>query len=282
MATDNYWASPEQVTFAQLCYTYLLISPSYDLARKFRQGLLTDAEKAILPADIDVVLGVHDLLGDLKQVEFDDWWPNKGIAAFGCEGKEAIVFPIDAIWPSKPAMTEQLADRMGQYLNGRFSEQDPMPCLIVSVPLTLTKWAATEQIKAFLDKTASKFNDAPRIKPIYELHGTKRDLKGLIRYMKCAMCRCEEPSAKLWEIGVLAELSTTYSERLAKGKGTLEDQQALKMLASRAIHRAVMIAENAARGKFPTYEPNKHALKPDWIAMGDVFDGLEGWYYEEE
>jgi hypothetical protein len=277
MATDGFWASPEQVVFARLCFTYLLISPSYELARKQRLGLLSDVEKAALPADMDVVLGVYDMLGDLKQTDFETWWPTKGIAAFGNEGEKPIVYPIDLIWPTKEGPANNLNERMNGYLAGRFSNQDPQVCLITAIPLTLSKSEIVEQLTTFLDEVPQKVRNTPRRTPDYPLYGQKRDLSSFIGYMKCAMCKVHEPDLKLWEIGVIAELSSTYSTRLALGKGTPEDQQQLKMLASRALNRAAMIAENAARGRFPTYEKCGHALKPDWAGMGDVFSAHEGW-----
>ncbi|SEM40074.1 hypothetical protein SAMN05192583_0054 [Sphingomonas gellani] len=275
--TDDFWASPEQATFAQLCFAYLLISPSYDLARRHRLGLLSNADIAALPADMDVVLGVYDTLGDLKQTSFEQWWPALGIAAFGNEGAKPIVHPIDAIWPTKANLADGLEKRMVGYLDGRFRQQDPQPCLVISVPLSLTKADIADQIKEFIDAVPEGFKSTQRREPVYPLYGQKRDLSGLIRYIKCAMCRADDPSLKLWEIGVIAELSSTYSTRIALGKGTPEDQQSLKMLASRALNRAAMIAENAARGLFPTYDKCEHAITPDWKAMGNVFNDFEGW-----
>lgn len=277
MQIDGFWASPEQVTFAQLCFTYLLISPSYELARKHRLGRLSRADKAGLPADMDVVLGVYDMLGDLKQINFEDWWPVRGIKAFGCEGAAAIVHPIDAIWPTKGNLLETLTERMNSYLAGRFQQQDEQSCLLLSVPMSLTKSDVAEQVKNLMDGVPEAYRHPPSRSPIYPLHGQKRDFNGLIRYIKCAMCRTDDDELKLWEIGVIAELSPTYSNRLALGKGTPDDQQQLKMLASRALNRAALIAENAARGLFPTYDKCEHAIMPDWKAMGDVFGDHEGW-----
>ncbi|MES3097284.1 hypothetical protein [Sphingomonas aerolata] len=276
-ATEDHWASPEQVVFARLCFTYLLISPSYELARKHRVGALSDADRAKLPADIDVVLGVYDMLGDVKQTVFRDWWRDRGIAAFGNEGARPMVHPIDAIWPRKAEMVERLEKGMVEYLGGRFSQQDPQACLIVAIPLLLAKSEITDQVKTLIDEMPPAFKTTPQRTPLYPLYGQKRDLSGLIRYIKCAMCKSDDPDLKLWEVGVLAGLSTTYSARLAMGKGTTEDQQSLKMLASRALNRAATIAENAARGLFPTYEKCEHAMKPDWVGMQNPFSDNEGW-----
>lgn len=275
--TADHWASPEQVTFAQLCFTYLLISPSYELARKHRAGLLTQEDSAALPADMDTVLRTFDMLGDVTAVQFDDWWFGNGIAAFGNEGARPIVYPIDAIWPTKGNLAGELNERMNGYLAGRFQQQDPQSCFILSVPLSLTKSDIVEQVKDVLDGVSDKFRKLPCRTPNYPLYGQKRDLSGMIRYIKCAMCRLHDPDLKLWEIGVIAELSPTYSKRLALGKGTPEDQQQLKMLASRALNRCAMIAENAARGLFPTYDKCDHAIMPDWKTLGDVFANHEGW-----
>jgi hypothetical protein len=84
--------------------------------------------------------------------------------------------------------------------------------------------------------------------------------------------RSAMPDKELWRIGVRARVSATYSPELdadAKPKAgeATYDRMMLSIMTSRAYQRAVLIAENAARGKFPTYTPCPHAIQPDLPAL---------------
>ena len=67
----------------------------------------------------------------------------------------------------------------------------------------------------------------------------------------------------LWQIGLKAKLSDTYVGLMKKsedGKGTDDERKMLKEMTSRAVSRGHMVAENAARGIFPSYKKCPHAI----------------------
>ena len=67
------WHS-EPTTAYQLMFEFLLLSPSYELARRARSGQLTAADRTRLPADFKQVLATYDLLGDVNGILFRQWW----------------------------------------------------------------------------------------------------------------------------------------------------------------------------------------------------------------
>ena len=58
-----------KVGFYLLWMEYLAISPSYELARRYRNHALTKDEQQHLPADFDTVLGVYEDLGDVQRTD---------------------------------------------------------------------------------------------------------------------------------------------------------------------------------------------------------------------
>lgn len=278
-AVSDRWANREQVVFAALWFEFLMFSPSYELARKERAGALTEADRQRLPADFEAVLAVYDDLGDIRRVTFDDWWLEKGIRFFGYQGERPSVQAIEALLPETPEPLDRLTRRAENYISGRWHEQGQSPSLIVSIPIGLPKARILDQIIDILAKTPENRREVGA--PKYALHGNKRDSNSLFRYIKCVLHKAYFPELKLWEIGVLSQLSTAYSERLAKGQGSVEDQQALKIMTSRALRRGIRIAENAARGIFPHYKTCPHAVAPNWKALGDMLESRQDWEDEQ-
>ena len=74
--------------FHRLWFEFLLLSPSYELARRFRasNGSLSPGDQARLPADFDQVLDVFDDFGDLQRSLFRPWLLERGLRLFGAPG----------------------------------------------------------------------------------------------------------------------------------------------------------------------------------------------------
>lgn len=281
-AIGDHWANRDQVVFGNLLFEFLLFSPSYDLARRHRAGTLPDSDRPSLPTDFEKVLAVYDDLGDVRHIAFDDWWLAKGIKFFGYQGNQPAVHPIDALLAETPDAAAQLITRATRYIEGRWDEQGRQPSLVIAIPLGLPKAQIMDQIEGLLAETPDDRRRLENRSAKYDIHGKKRDVDSLFRYIRCLLHKSYFPDLKLWEVGMLANLSTTYSERLAKGDGTPEDQQALKILTSRALYRGMMIAENAARGVFPSYDACADAITPAWIEVGDRLGDNRDWQDEQE
>ena len=103
------------------------------------------------------------------------------------------------------------------------------------------------------------------------------DRKSLFRYLNLVWMRARFPDYVNWRIGACAKLSSTYSGRLkwkkpAEPTVQVSDREALKILTSRGLSRGRMIAENAARGRFPSYDSCPHALKFDLTTLFKKID----------
>ena len=78
-------------------------------------------------------------------------------------------------------------------------------------------------------------------------------------------------------MGARAKVSDTYSPeldpkaRVVRGE-QIYDREVLSILTSRAYNRGIALAENAARGRFPSYDVPEHAVEPDlrelWALVG--------------
>ena len=255
------------------------MSPSYELARRYRAGELSDADQQRLPVDFDAVLAVYDDLGDVQRVSFLDWWSERGLSVFGYEGAKPRVRRIDTLRSDRH---RRAAERVQDFIAGDWTEQGQPNAVLVSIPVGLTKTQITRQ----LGKLLARYEDEQRVLPErrakYPLVGTRQRKDTLFRYLFVIWVRCAMPRQALWRVGARARVSDTYSReldaasRIQRGE-QVYDRSVLAVLTSRAWSRGLALAENAARGRFPSYDQPEHAVVPDTHELWDMIASRRRW-----
>ena len=274
---DGVWAT--QLGFYLLWMEYLAVSPSYELARRYRAGELTEEEQQRLPVDFDAVLAVYDDLGDVQRISFLGWWSEHGLAVFGYEGAKPRVRRIDTLHSNRH---RRAAERVEDFIAGDWTEQGQPNAVLVSIPVGLTKTQITRQ----LGKLLARYEDEQRVLPErrakYPLVGTRQRKDTLFRYLFVIWVRCAMPRQALWRVGARARVSDTYSReldaasRIPRGE-QVYDRSVLAVLTSRAWSRGLALAENAARGRFPSYDQPEHAVAPDAHELWDMIASRRRW-----
>jgi hypothetical protein len=259
-------ARHEIVRWMTLWHRFLVFSPSYELARKSRMGELTGVE--VLPADFETVLRVYDDLGPVRFNEFSEWWQPIRFQQFGFAGdKRPSVERIGMVHDGGDVPLSELENALRGYHSRTWTEQGQPAALIAAIPLGLPKSQIMRQIGQLLD-------DMPSVDPIerramnarYSLHGSKLHRDSVVKYHDVLQAKSVYSTKPLWRIGIIAQLSYTYTNLIKQSEdriGSLVQRTKLKELTSRAFKRGHMIAENAARGIFPSYENCPHAMALD-------------------
>ncbi|WIA55082.1 hypothetical protein N6H05_18880 [Sphingobium sp. WTD-1] len=266
------WVKPNEAIFCSLWTQFLTYSPSYELARRDRAGELTDADRARLPADFDTVLAVYDDFGDMRRLDYDAWWLETGLRLFGHHGEQPRIGLVDVLTEHGSTPLETLMERGHDYITGRWERQGKQPSAILAIPLGLSK---TELVKQFEYVLTMYEDDLKYINPVpkkYSLYGTKYSDSSLISQIKCMTIKAHIPEMPLFQIGAVAELSSTYSSRVLDDNYNSDDREALKILTSRALSYGMATAENAARGIFPSNDKCEHAVAPIWEEIRETSD----------
>lgn len=274
---DGVWAT--KLGFYLLWLEYLAVSPSYELARRYRAGKLTTADKGRLPADFDAVLAVYDDLGDVQRVTFLDWWSERGLPVFGYEGAKPRVKRIDTLRSNRH---RRAAERVQSFIEDDWTEQGQPNAMLVSIPVGLSKTQITRQLGKLLGRYEAEQRVLPEPQSKYPLVGTRQRKDTLFRYLFVVWVRCAMPRQTLWRVGARAKVSDTYSRELDAGaripRGEqVYDRSVLAVLTSRAWSRGLALAENAARGRFPSYDMPDHAVKPDTHELWDLISRRRRW-----
>jgi hypothetical protein len=259
---------------------FLRISPSYELARQIRtKGLDKKTQNKLItklyepegktPSAIDKqavitefqsVLATYDEIGDIATMTFDAWWQVRGIYIYGTPYSKPLVKQITRI--EKDEDFEPFFYKpYEQYLTKiRSSESNPTS-LILGLPLGMPKADLLRQISKLIDNAkvplvtksarASKALAAKRLRS-----------EPLFIQLRILMAKAQYPDMQLWKVGLWAKVSAKHAKTLdlKESKKKFEDadsKEHLAILTSRAFKNAKQVAENAARGSFPSSKPVK-------------------------
>ena len=280
-----------------LMVEFLRISPSYDLARQIRtKGLdkkiqnklitqLYEAEGKTLSAidkqavitEFQSVLATYDEIGDISKQSFDDWWQARGIYIYGTPYNKPNVAQIARI--EKDEAFEPIFNKAYEYYlsKTRAAEGNPI-ALVLGVPLGMPKAQLLRQISLLIDR--SKIPLPSKSKRAGKALAAKRlRSEPLFIQLRILMAKAQYPNMQLWKIGLWAKVSAKHAKTLdlKESKKKFEDadsKEHLAILTSRAFKKAKQVAENAARGSFPS---SKHVRLPNYD-FDDIYTRLRTHY----
>lgn len=211
-------------------FRYLQISPSYWLAhRVIALGETIPTQE--LPKDFDKVLNIYRLLGNVYLKDFYEWWLEGASKGFASQKKKQVWIGID---PSKPR--DRLIKEFEIFLSKLETNNQLHPQGILF-----------EVNKIRLSSLEDRYN------LVHE------------RAWRNGKFRAREP---LWKLIRWGQYPTERRKEIRinskKKSSNVEVRSYLTMLASKNLKIALYIAENAARGKFPSQEPIDTGLDFDW------------------
>ena len=272
--TTKDWSTKGIQGYLMLMVEFLRISPSYALAHEIRtkkiapskqaplilklyrdtdKPLTKQAERDVIE-DFDRVLSTYDEYGDIFQCSFDEWWASRGLAIYGSPYNKPIVKKIAGM-----SQGEEYEPLFGRALEHYFHKQRAVegnpPALLLAVPLGQPKRQLLAYISKLIDAEAvplpSKSQRA--IKPLAAKRLRSAPLFIMLRIL---MARAQHPDIPLWRIGKHAGVSQKYAQtEITLNKKRLQDADAkihLSILTSRYLLKAKCVAEQAARGQFPS------------------------------
>lgn len=291
------WSTRGIKGYIMLMVEFLRISPSYELARQIRtqkldqktqNKLITqlyEAEGKKLSAidkravinEFQLILATYDEMGDISKLSFDAWWQARGIYIYGSPFCKPIVRKIARV--EKDESFEPIFNKVYEhYLNKtRAAEGNPIS-LVLGVPLGMPKAELLRQISKLIDtakvpllsksKRAGKALTAKRLRS-----------EPLFIQLRILLAKAQYPDMQLWKIGLWAKVSAKHAKTLdlKESKKKFEDadsKEHLAILTSRAFKKAKLVAENAARGSFPS---SKVVRLPNYD-FEDIYSRLRAHY----
>lgn len=287
------WSTRGIKGYIMLMVEFLRISPSYELARQIRtEGIdkktqnrliarlyetkdkkLSTIERQALINEFQSILTTYDEIGDISTLTFDAWWQARGIYIYGTPYSKPKVTQIARI--EKDEAFEPIFNKVYKnYLTEtRATEGSPIS-LILGVPLGMPKADLLRQISKIID--SAKVPLASKSKRAGKALAAKRlRSEPLFIQLRILMAKAQYPDMQLWKLGLWAKVSAKHAKtldlkELKKRYEDADSKEHLAILTSRAFKKAKQVAENAARGSFPSSKP----VRLPYYDFDDVYKRL--------
>ena len=229
---------------------FLSYSPSFQMTCLYHYGRRSLDD---LPRDRDRLIEVYKDFGDYGTLMDGRWWDKTGRYLFGIKAPLPRVEALGVLNHSKTRLT---ASR-------KFHDS-----LVISLPFVLDKEQVIAQLKYLINnyQFASPLTvDVPS--PKYQLYPSKLQKQTILDAFDAF--RLYQWGMPLWQIGsCLKLLPAGYIDNLEPEKKNAqavgEYKKVLAVAANREIRRGFYIAENAARGIFPSDQHVTDHYKKAW------------------
>jgi len=224
---------------------YLKASPSYEYVYRKSQGQKIPYSQ---PKDYKLVEQVLKDFGAIYKMNEITWWQQIGMQLYGIKAPTAKV---------------TLAGELNENNKSISIDKSVYQSLVFEIPLSMTISEAVKQVKQ-LAKAYDFAKSLPKmLKPKYQLEKIKLRQKNLQQGLQAL--RMYKKKMPLWKIGNRLNLvpSQTFDEALLETKMAYKysaNKEVMSIAASRLIKNAALVAENAARGRFPNNRQFKEAI----------------------
>ena len=251
LSVTSDWRYPRFLDFLQ-------ISPSYRLAHLLATGGLKRRGLA-LPADFDEVEETYAAFGDVTQTYFWDWWLKAAQYQFGVSLKPEAKVLLKLDLKHEPTVDgiEKAKAEFADYLYVDRPAQGNQALMVVALPVHTDRKTMLKAFERLLDKHYGSQQQPVGVAP-YSIIRNKMRESTLKVALKVLRARAALPNERLFVIGNKTNVSpanaTTDFSKRARGEESNKRKQ-MEILTSRHLHRAYLLAENAARGRFPSLDP---------------------------
>jgi hypothetical protein len=221
---------------------------------------LTKGEIEKICIQFDAVISAHSTYGDIYR-PYADWYLSIGFKIFDNFLNRQRVELLGKINSQMHRQTsnESFMKRFNRLIDRANNDPEFSETLVISIPLNLTKKLVYEQLKKMLEWeyifSYEKDMSYRRKKPL----ASKRErLSPLQMKLRLLMYKALHPDETLWELGLRANVSPTYTKKLSNPKLAKDIRNTTRIhlaaLTNRALRSAQYIAEHAAHDVFPSTE----------------------------
>lgn len=245
----------------QMMFEFLRLSPSYELARIARTRKLSKLERSSVPKDFDQVLKTYDMVGDVNCVLFRQWWLSRGLHIFGNPFTKPKLREISFFPNGQETDVTLINEKIKSDLVDARQSEGLSAALLISVPVGIKRSEILKQFKSLIDHHRS-FDIGTTQQAKIKLMGKRFHSNAMFKGLRLLWFKAAKPNWELWRLGAKSGISASYSNvldpkgpRKTSSSIEIDDRIILSKITFRALERFELIAENAARGRFPCAEP---------------------------
>ena len=232
-------------------YEYLRFSPSFFSVLRHIEGKKNPYP---LPDDWENVQSVVQDFRHIFRMDMPDWWRRHGKLLFGTPPPSSKCFVAGTVSVNRPSLTVM---------------HDQDDAMVVRIAVNQSKKDALAALEAELDTLIAKgqfdIKAKNQLKAKYGLTSKRIRRPTLVLGVQVLQLYQSKNVLPLWWIGNCLQVSPAMC-LTPENVLTLDDaeiayrKQVLGIATSRVVNSAMLIAENAARGRFPCTDPFPEAM----------------------
>lgn len=226
----------------ELVVDYLKASPSYGaISRLLKKGI--NPNKLI--KDGQTIAQVVNDFGPIYKIQELDWWTSYGMHLYGVE---------------KPSQEVRVLGELNAKTKSLTAKYHSDDYLVLEIPLSLSITEASKQFKKLATQHNFSNVKPAKVTPKYQLLKSKLSRRTL--QLGLDALRQYKNGAPLWAIGnsLKLNLNQCFDPKYEAMEKYSYNKELLGIAASKLIRTAALVAENAARGRFPSNKPFKEAV----------------------
>jgi hypothetical protein len=259
----------------RLCWDYLRVSPSYWLVHQAANGRIRISGQQRTSLRLADVQKTYELMGDVYSKPFGEWFKDHARSAFGLAGQaEAECL---ANWPAiknlNTADFAKIASKSRTWAKSTLGSSGDCAALVLIVPATKRYTGSVGYVRNLLKQHWASLLEEREIP--YTIHTeSKQRLEALWQNLALLRLVAEHWEEEWWRIGARFAKYQWQSEFAAELDSAAPRNPATPLERNwrhrvgiqidRKLNYALRVAENAARGEFPSNNPLAAAMSWDF------------------
>lgn len=266
-------------------FTLLQVSPTYELARLYRSGNCSAEFQNHLPNDFEKVLNTYDKFGSVMDIENYRWLKKIPRRYFGRQHVDPPLQTLGfiGIKNEDSFTTENLFEDLNEFLAAYKRLQDDSVYQVVAVNTKFGLPDLLEDFKFHMKKMRRYLpnkNEVVIADEKVELKMERLHISKISKGAELLMEKVANPSLPNWRLGVRVNFSSTFNKRIKNQNLSLEEIKVAQVEYGKLVYRAIKkferMAENAARGNFPSDEKIEYR-KFDYAAIQKRMNAYFEW-----
>jgi hypothetical protein len=254
LSIDLDWRYPQ-------LFDYLQVSPSYRLAHRIATGRLARDARP-LPADFDDVERTYDAFGSVYRCFFSEWWVKTAQFRFGASAKPAVHGLMKLTHGERidESQIRQALTRIDQYFVEERPSEGLPAAVLVAIPVSHDRRRMLRAVAELIERELGPETAQEGVVEAKLINNKIRE-RTVALAMRTLHARVSSPKTPLYQVGNHLRLAPHYWTDPKRPRSDDQDvkRRLMEIVTARQLRRAYLLAEHAARGRFPCLDP----LPPD-------------------
>lgn len=241
----------------KLWMEFLRISPSYALAWEVLEGRLSEQQAIEQVSDLDLLIKTAKDFGDVWAVDPEQHWRAHSFELFGVQLAELDLKVVHVMQTGQPIDQDQLDQQIREYAAHTRREMGNPLTVLVSVPIDMNRQHLMQLFGGMLTyfkENREDYDDDLTPEPKYVIAKNRKPLRSLRQLLDIVAYKAARPHLTHKMLGIELNLNRVFAEVLTGERTQRAPAEAVNVMnatVSRLLRQALLIAENAARGRFP-------------------------------